>query len=237
MSTPPPGKEFYEARAAKFQSIVQLLAVFTAVLTLGVAVIGLFAKNQSDQKQEAVTQVSAAQNQSADVSKELQAVSSASASVAAERDQLKTDNEALKSQLADAGASTSVDPSSPATPDVRHKGPLIVTQDSGPADLDAPQDDPQWGRGNTPLGDIGRIYNGNVDFKFSQIALVKSAATYASCLANTEIGASDGVEVSRLRTGYSVCLMTGEKRLAVMKIISVSASKVAFDVTVWEKPA
>ncbi|WP_143447922.1 hypothetical protein [Kineosporia sp. R_H_3] len=228
-------------KTARTQRWTATFGALGAIMTLVAAGLGIYATIQTQQKEEAQTVASTAQDQSAAATDQVAAISSASASVADERDKLQsensrltTENSSLAEQIKDLGGTTAVSTDPPGqVPEIRHKGPITVTPKTGYADLDSPSNDLQWGRNGGGTKDLGTAAV-NQTF-FSKTSLIKGNATYTTCQAAT-LESGLRYELASMKPGWTICVYTSDGRTSTMKITEIKSQSISYFVTTWELP-
>lgn len=221
---------------SKWETWGKIATAITAFLLLATTALGLGRQEAVNQKDEATAR---AEELSAELEKAAEAARKAGAAFAGEETQLneritelEEENAGLRRQL---GLRPS--PSPDDAPPIWHEGPLAINTTSRGVDLDAPQDDPQWGRepGSPGAHEGLTLYgNGELGVSFgSGFVLMDSDATYEACRSETNYS-TENIVVARLSQGAQLCTLTSEGRYGVLTVETAESENVSFNVVIWD---
>ncbi|VVJ19729.1 Uncharacterised protein [Amycolatopsis camponoti] len=199
----------------KWKTIGQVLAVVSGLLTVAASLLTLLTVNANREK-------SLAESTAADRGSRL---TSAQQEISSLKQQTSPPATEASPTAAQTGGT------------VRHEGNVSIARDFT-VDLDSPASDPQWGTTGSFTGKNDLSFNGR-DFGYvgwsSTVKLPSSAtSSYQSC--REETGYENGrYALDDLAAGQSYCVKTSDGRFAAVRLTAVSATKVSFDVTTYEK--
>ena len=196
-----------EDRTARWNTATAVLGTLSALLRLIVAVLGVFAVRSNQTAEEATTE---AQDLSSTVESQRETISELEGQVAAQEEEI------ARLRAEDDPTSTPGD-----TPAVWHEGPLEINPTSRSVDLDAPQDDSQWGRPpGSPGSHEGLTLSGNGELAIvfgSGFVLMDSEANYEACRSETNYS-TENIVVARLSQGAQLCTLTSEDRYGALTV-------------------
>ena len=198
------------------RTLAEALAVFAALLAVLAGYLGLQTAKINQAKEEANADLSSLQNQFNQLQHQ--------------NTQLQAENAQLKSQLGLFGATAGPQPISSGS--VRHSGQLVLADGGPDADLDSPSSDPQWQSGNTDLSFSSqeiRVYGATA------LYLGDTRADYGTCRGRTGYS-PNSINTGTLGVGKYLCVKTDENRYSALRVVSLSASQVAFDVMTYDPP-
>jgi hypothetical protein len=195
------------------------LGVLTTLLTVLSAYLGLQTVLIANARDDAQSSSASKDAQLNDLNARVTALEQAN-------QRLGSENGQLRSQLG--LPAPNADPQVPSAATVRRSGQVTIAVSGDAIDLDAPKTDLQWTGSGSDLSydgtKIGFAYYGQF------LALGKTPATYDKCASQT--GFANGndafVEIGTVEAGDYLCVLTGDKRMAAVRILKFDATAPTF---------
>lgn len=244
-SAPAEGAEAEKERHGFLSALTKhWLPFFTALCVLATAVLGIYAKQAANERDELEESATGLEGQVTDLSDSNEELQQANEELQQANDDLEAENEQLRedntSDTTDGDDSTSPPttsgPQAGSTPEVlRETGgtPVVVPVYDG-IDLDSLE--PNWG-----IESSGRdLYVGGSARTVSvsdTLEIVPAPPTPDVCEAQTV--RDDELTEAETVVGQQLCVRTGEGRWAYVRIaaIDTEARTMSFDITVWKLPS
>lgn len=236
--TPPPSDAPGHDR--RWTLVEKVLGLTTALVGLAVAVLGVTSVQATQAKNEAQDDATGLSTEVGALQSDLDAARRAAATSEASRQRLSQENKDLSARVAalEGQLPPDVDPGTveSATPAIRHRGVVTLTDGGDAADINAPATDATWGSGTIESYQDGAVELnfGNVYFRSASLLRLESGtATYASCKSSTGYAPAGQVDPATLE-GKNVCLRTDAGRYATARLVGQSPRSVKLELTTWE---
>lgn len=213
----------FDSTARRWTLTEKILAVFTALLALGSAALGLWTAQITQAKEQA---------EASAVTKgtDLSVLQEQFDQLKSQNHQLQSDNAQLRSRLGLPGPIGDAQPAPSVT--VRHSGPVMLSLDGNRADLDAPASDPQWQTGSE---EIAYASNNTLQVFTPVINLGDKKADYDTCH-NTTGYRAGSYDTGSLAVGNYFCVKTSDTRYSALKITGLTAQTLSLDIVTYDPP-
>jgi regulator of replication initiation timing len=228
-STPPATEDTARRRHGVLKAVTEhWLPFLTAILVLATAVVGLYAKQATSERDDLEDTSAALETQITDLS-------ARNEELADSNEQLQAENEALRERLDGfSDSTTSTTPARPsATPEVFRDSsgtPVVVPAYDG-IDLDSQESN--WGIESSSR-DLYVLSGARSVDVTDILTIIDSPPTVDECEAQTV--RQSRLEAAQTVVGQQMCVRSGEGRWAYVRIaaIDTEAETISFDITVWK---
>lgn len=121
------------------------------------------------------------------------------------------------------------------SPQVRRTGQVTVPIAGNAIDLDSPRTDPQWSTDYPDLDYYGEYFDFQSADQFLPVGATEP--TFESCRNTTGyLNAYSDLDVGNVVPGDYLCLITDERRLSIVRILTFDDKAAQFDITVYDPP-